>query len=201
MMKRTSKLSAVFAALPILAFTSVAAASSHREAPAISTDPSADNCDVWAWMEPGSHASLDVVLTYIPLEEPSGGPNFAKFSDEVLYEIHITKGVGVLDDAVTYQIQFKTAAVPHTVADGSATFGGREFFLQLAGSTAGGFPAQTVTVTKVVGGTATVIGQDLPVAPPNVGPRTDCILLNGGANCGPTQHTTMPISRRISSSR
>jgi hypothetical protein len=179
MMKRTSKLSAVLAALPILAFTSVAAASSHREAPAISGDPQADNTDLWAWVTPGTHDTLHIVAAYNPLEEPSGGPNFHKFSDEVLYEIHITKGVGVLDDAVTYQFKFSTAPAPKTNPDGSATFGGREFFAQLAGSTAGGWQAQTYTVTKIVGGTATVIGSALPAAPPNAGPRTDAVALGG----------------------
>ncbi|HVY46149.1 MAG TPA: DUF4331 domain-containing protein [Minicystis sp.] len=183
MTKRTSKIAAVLAALPILAFSGLASASSHREAPAISNDPAADNTDVWAWVTPGTHDTLHIVAAYIPLEEPSGGPNFHKFSDEVLYEIHITKGAGVLDDALTYQFKFTTAPPPHTDPDGSKdgagnpnSFGGREFFAQLAGSNGGGWQAQTYTVTKIVGGTATQLGMGLSAAPPNAGPVTDAVL-------------------------
>ena len=64
-MKRISKLAPF--ALAALA-SSTAFASSHREAPAISNDPSADNTDVYAWMTPGSRDKLVVLANYIPLE-------------------------------------------------------------------------------------------------------------------------------------
>src|SRR5262245_64332517 len=67
-----------------------ARASSHREAPAISQDPVADNTDLWAFTSK-AHDKLYVVAAYNPLEEPAGGPNFHQFSDEVLYEIHVTQ--------------------------------------------------------------------------------------------------------------
>ena len=86
----------------------VALASSHREAPAISFDPAADNTDLWAWIKPGTHDRLYIVAAYNPLEEPSGGPNFHKFSDEVLYEVHVVRGVASLADVVTYQVRFRT---------------------------------------------------------------------------------------------
>ena len=79
----------------------LALASSHREAPAISFDPAADNTDLWAWVKPGTHDTLYVVAAYNPLEEPSGGPNFHSFSDDVLYEIHISRGASSLPDVVT----------------------------------------------------------------------------------------------------
>jgi hypothetical protein len=180
-MKRTSKIGAVIAALPILAISSVASASSHREAPAISGDPQADNTDLWAWTD-GTSGTLHIVAAYNPLEEPSGGPNFHKFSDEVLYEIHISTGAASLADVVTYQIQFSTAAAPNTQPDGTATFGGREFFAQLAGSAAGGWQKQSYTINKIKGGTSTPIGGG-NVAPPNAGPRTDATLgVTGGYN-------------------
>src|SRR5438552_18007225 len=92
------------AALSSLSVVSLASASSHREAPAISRDPAADNTDLWAWVDKGTHATLNIVASYNPLEEPSGGPNFNQFSDDVLYEIHIARGNKSLTDAVTYQI-------------------------------------------------------------------------------------------------
>jgi hypothetical protein len=88
-------------------------ASSHREAPAISRDPVADNTDLYAWVTPNTHDKLYIIANYIPLEEPSGGPNFAKFSDDVLYEVHIARGAASLADAVTYQIRFKSAPIPN----------------------------------------------------------------------------------------
>jgi len=153
-----------------------ALASSHREAPAISFDPAADNTDLWAWIKPGTHDRLYIVAAYNPLEEPSGGPNFHKFSDDVLYEIHIVRGVSSLADVITYQVRFRTEPLTRVdVADLSkGPGGGKEFFAQLSGSV--GFQKQTYTVTKVQGHQSTVIAQDVPVAPPNAGPRTFATL-------------------------
>src|SRR4051812_32676878 len=105
MMKKTSWMSAV-AALGVLTLSGAASASSHREAPSISDDPAADNTDTYAFVSGGN---LIVVANYIGLELPEGGPNWAKFSDDVLYEIHIARGASSLDDALTYQIKFTTA--------------------------------------------------------------------------------------------
>lgn len=170
---RSSLLGAVLA----LAVAPLAAvASSHREAPAISLDPAADNTDLWAWIKPGTHDRLYIVAAYNPLEEPSGGPNFHKFSDDVLYEIHVVRGTTSLADVLTYQVQFKTEPFTRVdVADlTKGPGGGKEFFAQLSGSV--GYQKQTYTVTKVQGGTSTVIAQDVPVAPPNPGPRTFAVL-------------------------
>ena len=90
---RTSpKTCSSLAALAALSIAGSAQASSHREAPAISIDPSADNTDVYAWVTPGTHDKLYIVANWIPLEEPAGGPNFYQFDDDVRYEIHIARG-------------------------------------------------------------------------------------------------------------
>src|SRR5262245_51360051 len=86
-------------------------ASSHREAPLIADDPAADNTDVYAWVKPGTHDKLYVVANWIPLEEPAGGPNFNKFSDEVRYEIHIGRGPYHLYPIASYNIHFKTTQI------------------------------------------------------------------------------------------
>src|SRR5579859_775710 len=139
---------ASLAALGILALAGPASASSHREAPAIALDPAADNTDLWAWVSPGAHDKLYVVAAYNPLEEPSGGPNFHKFSDDVLYAIHIARGDQSLADAIRYEIRFTTSSINYVdPADLSAPLGGgKEFFSQLSGQT------QTYTVTMVQGG-------------------------------------------------
>src|SRR5436190_18748892 len=109
---------AIFAALlATVSLTSSAFASSHREAPVIAQDPAADNTDLWAWVKPGTHDKLYIVAAYNPLEEPSGGPNFHSFSDDVLYEIHLARGASNLNDAVTYQIRFRTQELQRVAAD------------------------------------------------------------------------------------
>jgi hypothetical protein len=165
----------------LLGLSGPALASSHREAPAIAEDPAADNTDLWAWVKPGTHDRLYIVAAYNPLEEPSGGPNFHKFSDDVLYQVHVTRGARSLRDVVTYQIRFRTQRVQKVAADnlGLPPGGGKEFFLQLAAQAGGGFPIQTYTVTKVQNGKETVIARDVRVTPPNVGPRTFSIVTKG----------------------
>jgi hypothetical protein len=168
MMKKTVWTAAI-AALSVMATTSGALASSHREAPGISEDPAADNTDLYAWVE---GTNLVILANYIPLEEPAGGPNFHKFSDDVLYEIHIARGPDSLADAITYQIDFSSTGYPQVdVTDLTKMVGGgKEFFSQIAGS------VQTYSVTKLVNGSnPKVIVQNAPVAPPNIGPRTNQI--------------------------
>src|SRR4051812_44051760 len=67
---------------------SSALASSHREAPGIAEDQYADNTDVYAFISPEDSTKLVVVANYIPLLLGYSGPNFYKFSDNVLYVIH-----------------------------------------------------------------------------------------------------------------
>ncbi|MEO8169187.1 MAG: DUF4331 family protein, partial [bacterium] len=63
--------------------------SSHREAPLISNDPLADNCDLYAFRSPDDSSKVTIVATYIPLELPEGGPNYSTFGTGIRYEIHI----------------------------------------------------------------------------------------------------------------
>jgi Domain of unknown function (DUF4331) len=175
MMKRGSVMSAL-TALGLLSLSSVAAASSHREAPLIANDPAADNTDTYAFV---SGSNLVIVANYIGLELPEGGPNWAKFSDDVRYDIHIALGGSSLLDALTYQIHFTTTAPTRADQTHSPPLtlpntGGIEFFSQLTGSGAFG---QTYTVTQLTnGGTPTVItSAPVPVPWPNVGPETNAV--------------------------
>ncbi len=79
--------------------------SSHREAPGISKDPCADNTDTYAFVTPNN--TVTIVANYLPGQEPSGGPNFYEFDDDVLYTINIdNNGDGRPD--VAYEFSFKT---------------------------------------------------------------------------------------------
>jgi len=66
-------------------------ASSHRDAPLIMEDPVADNTDVYAFVstQPGRQDYVTIIANYIPLEEPADGPNYYRFSDNVLNEIDV----------------------------------------------------------------------------------------------------------------
>ena len=81
--------------------------SSHREAPAISQDPVADNADTYAFVSPDDPTTVTIITNYVPLEGPPGGPNFFEFGDDVLYSIFIDNNGDALPD-VTYQFQFST---------------------------------------------------------------------------------------------
>ena len=93
-------------------------ASSHRDAPLITEDPTADNTDVYAFVstEPGRQDYVTLISNFIPLEEPGDGPNYYRFSDNVLYEIKVdTNGDAKAD--LTYQFDFSTqigAITPNT---------------------------------------------------------------------------------------
>jgi hypothetical protein len=156
-------------ALTVAATTQRTRASSHREALAILNDPCVDNTDVYAWVTPGSHDNLYLIAGYNGLHEPGQGNQQTRLCDDVLYEFHIARGIGQLNDAVTYQIRLQSTK-PTPVNNSDLALppgGGKELLIQLGGV------QQTYTVTKIEGHRVTVIGQDLPVAPPNIGPQTD----------------------------
>jgi hypothetical protein len=81
--------------------------SSHREAPAISQDPVADNADTYAFVSPDDPTTVTIITNYVPLEGPPGGPNFFEFGDDVLYSIFIDNDGDTFPD-ITYQFRFRT---------------------------------------------------------------------------------------------
>ena len=115
--------------LPTLAAAAVVAAaasavpvtgvfgSSHREAPQIMLDPSADNTDLYAFTAPDAPDKLTIVANWIPLEDPAGGPNFGKLDPEAKYYVKIDNtGDGVED--VGYRWKFKYAVPQPGVVPG-----------------------------------------------------------------------------------
>ena len=169
-------------ALGIVITAPLASASSHKEAPVISTDPQADNCDLYAWVS-ADNLNLNIVGTWIPLEEPGGGPNYNKLSDDVLYEFHIARGVGVLDDFATYQFKFSTVAIPYKApAPANDPFAGNgdQFFAQITP-----YFVQTYTVTRIAAdGTSAVVASGAQAAPPNIGPQTSGSAYTNAAYAG-----------------
>ena len=73
----------------LIGFQSKAMASSHREAPLISKDPSADNTDTYVFISPENKDNIVFIASWIPLEAPEGGPNYYEWDDSALYDIYV----------------------------------------------------------------------------------------------------------------
>src|SRR5213592_5031346 len=120
-------------------------ASSHREAPLISDDPTADNTDLYAFRSPDKPDTVTIISNWIPGEDPAAGPNWYTFSPTARYDIYADKnGDGKPD--VTWYFRFKT--------------GGPTAFL--------GNTQQTYTVTRVENGKSRVVGSGLLTPPDNI---------------------------------
>jgi Domain of unknown function (DUF4331) len=147
----------------------LSAGSSHREAPASSIDPTADDTDVYAFTAKDAPGSLTMVANWIPFEDPAGGPNFYRFDDRARYYINVDNtGDGRYD--VRYRFTFKT------------TYRNRKSFLYaLPGVQSINDPKLQVvqhydvfreSYRKGKFRSARRIARNLPVAPNNVGPKT-----------------------------
>ena len=69
-------------------------ASSHREAPLTAADPQIDNTDVYAFVSPDRPDTVTLVSSWIPFEEPAGGPNFYPWAEHTNYDINIDNDGG-----------------------------------------------------------------------------------------------------------
>jgi Domain of unknown function (DUF4331) len=144
---------AVAAVLAVVAARSggpgTATASSHREAPLIAQDPTADNTDLYAFVSPDKPSTATIISNWIPGEDPAAGPNYFTFSPSARYDIYAdTNGDGRPE--ITWQFRFKNQP--------------SQFFL--------GNTQQSYTVTKIEHGKASVIGSSLLTPPDNIGPRS-----------------------------
>ncbi|MBX3605861.1 MAG: DUF4331 domain-containing protein [Piscinibacter sp.] len=91
------------------AFGSVAVqASSHREAPFITTAPKVDGTDLYMFMsyEAGRSDYVTLIANYQPLQDPYGGPNYFKMDPNALYEIHVDNDGDAKED-LTFQFRFQ----------------------------------------------------------------------------------------------
>jgi len=150
---------ALAAALVALLAASSAFASSHREAPAIANDPSADVTDYYAFRSPDAPSTVTFVMNVYPFEEPSAGPNWYGFSPSALYAIRLdTNGDGQPD--TSYAFRFKDAA--------------RSTVLPLANT------VQTYSVWRTHEGNRTRLAKGLHTAPNNIGPRTNNPPIDAG---------------------
>lgn len=90
-------------AAPALLSPGTGLASSHREAPLTSADPQIDTTDFYMFNSPQNDGTVTLIGDWIPFEDPSGGPNFYKFSHDARYQFLIdNNGDGAADLAFQY---------------------------------------------------------------------------------------------------
>jgi hypothetical protein len=155
---RTAALTIVVLAAAAAAVTAVllrgpapdaARTSSHREAPLIADDPTADNTDLYAFRSPDKPDTVTIISNVLPGEDPAAGPNYYRFSAAARYNIHIDRNGDAFPE-ISYHFQFRNRP--------------GQFFL--------GNTVQDYTVTRVTtAGGAKVVARG--TTPPNrIGPRT-----------------------------
>jgi hypothetical protein len=145
--------------LNVVAIASIAAAqglgpdagkaSSHREAPLIAEDPSADTTDVYAFRSPDRPNTVTLLANWIPAEDTAAGPNWYTFSQRARYGIHVDQ-TGDGKPEVSYWFRFKNRAP-----------------VAFLGNT-----VQDYTVMQVANGRSTVLASGLATPPNNIGPRS-----------------------------
>jgi len=177
----------------VLAATAITVhGSSHREALAILNEPCADNTDTFAWVSPGTHDKLYLIMDFNPLHEPGQGNQGLRACDGYRYEFHIGKGTS-LKDQVVYRVEFKKSLKPEAAPSASdGVGGGNELLWQLTGAT------ETMNVTRLAASDddgnghgddqgdddddsdGVSLGKNLPVLPNNHGPQTDRLVYHLG---------------------
>ena len=163
--KRVLRGAAVVGVLALVALNGPSVqASSHREAPLISQDPVADNTDLYMFRDPANPTMVNIVANFIGLEQPASGPNFVRFGDDVLYEIHIDNNGDVADD-ITYQFRFRTTiANPNTFLYNTGP---------IAAPNAGAQNVrQTYSIRRIDRTGSTLVAKNIDTPPVNVGPRS-----------------------------
>lgn len=150
-----------------------ASASSHGEAPLISMDRFADNTDTYAFrsVEAGREGFVTLIANYIPLQEPSAGPQWFRFDDSVLYEIKIDNNGDGMEDII-YQYQFTTQTVNNDTILGQASVNVDGVIGSLTDADYN--MPQTYTVRRIErqqGRRGQLLGAGFRTPPANVGPR------------------------------
>src|SRR5262245_21084765 len=170
----------------------VAQAASHREAPLIAMDPTADLTDVYAFRSWEDSNKAVFIMNVIPSQVPGSGPNFFNLDDQVLYGFHFDLNQDGKSDDLNIEFRFTSeirdqrkagglnfqdiptsyAGVPPITAldgAGSEGLGLRQRYTVTATSTG---PAGKA-VAKAIGTRSTAAnGAKLIAVPSNVGPGT-----------------------------
>lgn len=108
------KLTACMLAVSAVCAVGTSLASSHREAPFITTSPKVDGSDFYMFRSyegvaangtGGRSDYVTLIANYQPLQGPYGGPNYFSMDPNALYEIHIDNN-GDANEDITFQFRF-----------------------------------------------------------------------------------------------
>jgi hypothetical protein len=138
-------------------------ASSHREAPLVSADPQIDTTDVYAFVSEDRPDTVTLIASWIPFEEPAGGPNFYAWGDGVRYDLNIDNDHDAKPDLIYRWVFDSRYRNPNT------------FLYNTGQVTSLNDPdlnfVQTYDLTRINRdtGTKSVLVNDAPSAPSNVG--------------------------------
>lgn len=90
--------------LSMLVASGIAFASSHREAPLITTTPKVDAADFYMFRsyQTGREGYVTLLANYIPLQDAYGGPNYFQMDPRALYAIHVDADGDALPDRSFY---------------------------------------------------------------------------------------------------
>jgi hypothetical protein len=169
----------------------VAEAASHREAPLISLDPTADLTDVYAFRSWEDASKAVFIMNVIPQQVPASGPNFFNLDEEVRYSFNFDLNQNGIAEDLRIDFRFKTeirnsspaglnfrdipisyAGVPPITAldgAGSEGLGLRQTYTVTAVATS----AAGAAVSKAIGKRSKAAdGRRLVAVPSNVGPAT-----------------------------
>ncbi len=95
-------------------------ASSHREAPFVSNDPTIDNTDLYAFRSPDKPDTVSFIASWSPFQEPAGGPTFYPWATDAAYDINIDNNGDAKPD-ITYRWTFKDVDTRGAVDHGDKT--------------------------------------------------------------------------------
>src|SRR5262245_24132093 len=148
-MKRTPRRARLALACAAALLCGAAQASSHREAPFITTQPKVDGTDFYMFRsyEDGRASYVTLVANYIPLQDAYGGPNYFAMDPNALYEIHVDNNGDAVED-ISFQFRFK-----NNLADIALPIGGKSVsipLIQAGGISAGNNAALNVKETYTV---------------------------------------------------
>jgi hypothetical protein len=118
-MHRRNRLAAILASIGLTA-AGASLAASHREAPGVAADPTADITDVYAFVSYDAanlarsreHRRVTFIMNVIPGQNPADGPNYFNFGDDVVYRINVDNDRDGKADDVVYEFRFKTENLP-----------------------------------------------------------------------------------------
>jgi hypothetical protein len=137
--------------------------SSHREAPLTAADPQIDSTDLYAFSSPDATDTVTLISNWIPFQEPSGGPNFYRWAENVRYNVHVDNDGDAKPD-LTYRWQFETH-----VRNGNTFLMNTGPVTKLTDETLNVYQTYTLTEIKDGADAGRKLVKDGIVAPANVG--------------------------------